>query len=64
MSKTKTEIELEIRVRALEDYITEMVRSTPVLSEGFAFPELAEHKMKYFNEMKAKHPELKIQYPM
>lgn len=34
-----------------------------MLVDGFA-QELAVYKMKYFNEMKAKHPEVKIEYPM
>lgn len=62
MSKTKNEIELEIRVKALEDTLYETIQ---IIRDRFPIdiPDVAEHKVRYFQEMKAKYPELGIEYP-
>ena len=53
MSKTKNEIELEIRVRALEDLVVEMSNALRDY-RSYDITELPNLKMKYFNGMKAK----------
>ncbi len=62
MSKTKNEIELEIRVKALEDTLYETIQ---IMRDYFPtdLPDVNEHKVRYFQEMRAKYPELGIVYP-
>ncbi len=62
MSKTKKEIELEIRVKALEDTLYETIQ---LIRDHFPtdLPDVNEHKVRLFQEMKAKYPELGIEYP-
>lgn len=62
MSKTKNEIELEIRVKALEDTLYETIQ---IIRDHFPtdLPDVAEHKVWHFEQMKAKYPELGIEYP-
>jgi len=59
MAKTKNEVELEIRVKAIEDVLKEIERTVPIVN----MPDINYYKLKHYNEMKAKHPDLRIEFP-
>lgn len=62
MGKTKNEVELEIRVMALEDLVTDLYSALEDY-RPFHLTTLHEFKMKRYTEMKTKYPELKIAFP-